>query len=140
MKRFLGAQYPLQKGPRGIMAPLSGVDQIKADVLQLLLTNPGERVMLPLYGTPLKKLMFEPNDPRLASQAKQMIIDSIQMWEPRVEIVNIEVTSNFNTDKLHFNDPGYESESILGITIKFYDPEKIDEVQELELRVPISEF
>ena len=37
-KRFIGGQYPLVKSPRGILAPLTGVDQIKADLLQLLLS------------------------------------------------------------------------------------------------------
>jgi phage baseplate assembly protein W len=64
-KKFLGLQYPLAKSSRGILAQKVGVDQIKADLLQLLLTNPGERVMLPTYGTPLRKLIFEPNDNNL---------------------------------------------------------------------------
>jgi len=137
-KRFLGSQYPLVKGPRGILAPLSGVNQIKADLLQLLLTNPGERVMLPNFGTPLRKLIFEPNDPRLAQQAKIMIANSIAQWEPRIEINNILVTSNFNSNDLNSQDSGEDLDAILGIKIEFYDPEEINEIQELELQVPIS--
>ena len=64
-KKFLGLQYPLVKTHRGILAQNTGVDQIKADLLQLLLTNPGERVMLPSYGTPLRELLFEQNDSTL---------------------------------------------------------------------------
>ena len=79
-KKFLGLQYPLVKTPRGIMAQKSGVDQIKADLLQLLLTNPGERVMLPNFGTPLRRLIFEPNDPTLLQQARDMIAQSIENW------------------------------------------------------------
>lgn len=137
-KKFLGSQYPLVKGARGILAPLSGVDQIKADLLQLLLTNPGERIMLPLFGTPLKKLMFEPNDPLLAQKARNMIAESIKAWEPRIEIEQILVTSNFNNQDLNPMDFGEESGAILGIKILFFDPVKINEIQELELQVPIA--
>jgi phage baseplate assembly protein W len=139
-KRFLGSQYPLVKGSRGILAPLSGVDQVKADLLQLLLTNPGERVMLPLFGTPLRKLIFEPNDPLLAQKARTMIGDAIKAWEPRIEINQISVTSNFNNKELNPLDFGEENGAILGIKIEFFDPVKINEIQELELQVPISGF
>lgn len=135
--RFLGCQYPLVKTPRGIMAQKSGVDQIKADLLQLLLTNPGERVMLPDFGTPLRKLVFEPNDPTLEVQAKKMIADAIARWEPRIEINNISVTSAFNPADLADTDTREEIEHILGIKIEFFDPMNISQVQELVLEVPI---
>lgn len=136
-RKFLGLQYPLVKTPRGILAQKSGVNQIKADLLQLLLTNPGERVMLPTYGTPLRKLMFEPNDPQLEIEAKKMIADAIQTWEPRIEIDQIEVTSSFSRDDLGRNDPGEDINYILGIRILFFDPQNISEVNELVVESPI---
>lgn len=137
-ERFLGVQYPIEQTPKGLMAQKTGVDQIKADMLQLLLTNPGERIMLPTYGTPLHKLFFEPNDPVLALKAKKMIAESIAAWEPRVEITNIQVTSDFNPMDLNPDDPGYEREAILGIKINFVDPENISEVESLVLQVPLG--
>lgn len=130
-KKFIGSQYPLRKTPRGILAPSNGVDQIKADLLQLLLTNPGERVMMPEFGTPLRKLQFELNDPRLIIEAKQMIADSISKWEPRIEINGIEVYNGYGSEE--------ESESVLSIQILFFDPEKIDEVESLKLELPIGD-
>ena len=138
MKKFLGLQYPIQKTPRGLFAQKRGVDQIKADMLQLLLTNPGERVMLPNYGTPLRELMFEPNDSTLEIQAKQMIADSIKKWEPRIVIQNIKVTSDIDEGMLNRDDTFAEKEAILGIAIQFVDPQNISEVQELKLEVPIG--
>lgn len=132
-QRFLGLQYPLVKTPRGTLAQKTGIDQIKADLLQLLLTNPGERVMLPTYGTPLRDLLFEPSDIILADRAKQMIADAILAWEPRVVIQNIEVTSKPEKSVLHPSDSGEEIDNILYIKILFVDPENIQEVQALEL-------
>ena len=138
MRKFLGLQYPIQKTVRGLLAQKQGVDQIKADLLQLLLTNPGERVMLPTFGTPLRELMFEPNDTSLELQARQMIVESIKKWEPRIVIQNIAVSSKFDESNLNIDDTLEEVEGILGISIKFVDPENISEVQELKLEVPIG--
>jgi len=137
-KRFLGMQYPLVNTHRGILAQKMGIDQIKADLLQLLLTNPGERVMMPNYGTPLRKLVFEPNDPELEVAAKKMIADSIQMWEPRIVVDNIYVTSQFPPNALNPSDPGEDTPHILGIKITFYDPQDISTVNVLQFELPLS--
>lgn len=137
-KRFLGCQYPLVKTPRGVMAQKSGVAQIKADLLQLLLTNPGERVMMPTFGTPLRQLVFEPNDAALEIRARQMISDSITKWEPRVVVTAIQVTSSFDEDDLDPLDTKDDLEHILGIKIQFVDPENIQQVEELVLEFPIG--
>ena len=138
MKKFLGLQYPLVKTVRGTMAQKNGVDQIKADLLQLLLTNPGERVMLPEFGTPLRKLMFEQNDSILELTAKQMIAKAITTWEPRIVVTDITVTSKFDPSKLNKNDDKSELESIIGISINFVDPENISKIESLKLELPIG--
>ena len=136
-RKFLGLQYPLVKTSRGILAQKSGIDQIKADLLQLLLTNPGERVMLPTYGTPLRRLMFEPNDPQLEITAKKMIADAIEEWEPRIVVSQIEVFSTFPKSSLDRADPGEDIDHILGVRILFYDPQNISEVNELRMETTI---
>jgi phage baseplate assembly protein W len=136
--RFLGLQYPLVRTPRGILAQKSGIDQIKADMLQLLLTNPGERVMLPTFGTPLRKLMFEPNDPTLEIEARNMIVAALVQWEKRVEIQNVTVSCVANEDDLDPNDPNDDNEHILSIKILFYDPQNIQKVEELAVALPYN--
>jgi len=137
LEKFLGLQYPLTKTARGIMAQKNGVDQIKADLLQLLLTNPGERVMLPEFGTPLRELFFEPNDDALAAEAERMVGEAIDAWEPRVELKNIVASTGAAMD-LNPEDTGDEEGAILSIQIEFYDPENINEVEELVLEVPVG--
>jgi phage baseplate assembly protein W len=138
-KKFLGCQYPIIKTSHGLLAQKSGVDQIKADLLQLLLTNPGERVMLPMYGTPLRKLFFEPNDPTLTFRAEQMIANAILNWEPRIVITQIKVTNSFDKNDLHPDDTKEELDTILGIKIQFVDPQNISEVEQLEIQLPIGD-
>lgn len=137
---FLGAPYPLIKHPRGFLRTQKGVNQIKADLLILLLTEPGERVMLPEFGTPLKKFFFEPNDPTLEEKVKETISNSIKTWEPRIAVTQIQVTNSEANIKESANS--YDNEEnfghILLIRIMFTDFNNIQEVQELKLEIPLG--
>jgi phage baseplate assembly protein W len=134
---FIGAPYPIRLNPKGFLYAQKGVNLVKSDLLQLLLTNPGERVMLPQYGTPLRDLVFDPNDAILAEKAQEMIANSINLWEPRITVQDIEVYNNFNQD-LNPKDTGQEIPHILGIRITFFDPENIASIQQLQLEIPLA--
>lgn len=135
---FSGMSYPIVKTAKGYFPVTTGTNLIKGDLLQLLLTSPGERLMMPQYGTPLRTLLFDPNDTLLADRARQMIIDSITTFEPRVVIDAIEVLSGVDNDFLSTEDDGTNNEQVLGIRIVFRDPQDIQEVQELVLQVPLQ--
>lgn len=135
---FIGAPYPIVPNVRGLLASPGSLEQIKADLLVLLLTNPGERVMLPDYGTPLRDLMFEPNDPVLWQRAKDMINQSIRKWEPRITVDQIQVSGNIDPASLAPNDPRQNLANILSIQIIFKDPQNILAVDELRLELPLG--
>ena len=135
---FKGAPYPIRQDPMGYFRTQTSIDQIKSDLLILLLTTPGSRCMLPNFGTPLKQLIFEPNDAALANRARDMIIESIRKWEPRIVVEEIEVSSSIDVDSLSNDDPRENIDNILSIRILFYDPENIKMVQELKLDIPLS--
>jgi phage baseplate assembly protein W len=130
-----GLAYPITKHPLGFLHTSAGLSVLKADLMVLLLTNPGERVMLLNYGTPLRQYMFEPNDVIVANQIKEVIANVISTWEPRVVIENIEISAGSAT--LNPEDTKTEQESILGIKIEFFDPNNIAQLDNLILEVPI---
>lgn len=136
-KKFIGTPYPIVKDPGGYLHSEFGVRKIKADMLSLLLTNPGERVMLPTYGTPLKKLFFEPNDPIIQAEARELIAASINAFEPRIRISQIEISTIQDSD-LNTLDDKTEKGSILYIKILFFDPNDIRTVQSLTLNLPVE--
>lgn len=137
MTDFKGFAYPIAKSPHGYFRNAdTSVEQIKSDLIVLLLTNPGERVMLNDFGTPLRDLFFDPNDTALAERAKQMIATSIQMWEPRVGVDQIEV--GVQQDSLDPNQDMNDEGHILMIRISFREFDNIQEVQELRLAVPLE--
>jgi len=141
MPDFLGLPYPIVNTPNGLIAQSSGVEQIKADLTQLLLTNPGSRCMLPLFGTPLSTLFFQPNDNTTLAQAKQMISNAIKTWEPRIIVQGITVMNSqtgLTSNMLNPNDDLSELGEILFIRIDFFDPGNISVIQSLTLNVPLG--
>lgn len=136
---LLAAPFPIVKNPLGLLAPTTGLKGIKGDLIQLLLTNPGDRVMLPTYGTPLRRLVFEPNTSMLADNVKSVIIQSINQWEPRIVVESIDVENNAVNANLPYGDSKQNLESFLYIKIKFSTFNNIDVVEDLTLQVPIGE-
>ncbi len=141
MANFSGMGYPIVPSPKGYFPVTTDVDLIKGDILQLLLTNPGERVMMPQFGTPLRTLLFDPNDSFLSEKAKSMIISSLATWEPRVVIEAINVSNGItqaNKGVLNPLDDLNQTNNTLLIQIVFRDPNDIKSVQELVLQVPLG--
>lgn len=138
MATFGGVPYPTVKTPRGYWYSQTGSNQIKSDLLCLLLTNPGERVMIPDFGTPLKKLLFEQNDVVLRNEVKRVISSAIKKWEPRIVVQNIEVSSQIDENSLNNDDDRSSIDNIISVKIIFVDPQNIKQVEQLVLEIPLS--
>lgn len=85
--------FPFRIGSDGRSAtPIDHEQHVKMEVIQLLLTNPGERPMLPGFGGGLRRLVFERNDDVGAALAKSTISNALQEWlGHRVELLALEV-------------------------------------------------
>ena len=81
---------------------------IKQSIVNLLLTNKGERVMQPDYGSDIRSFLFEPLDFGTAQQIQDNIGYTIGLFEPRVSIASIECLPNFD-------DNGFEVEMTYSI-------------------------
>ena len=69
---------------------------IKQAIVNLLLTNKGERLMNPDYGSDIRSYLFEPLDYGTASQITGNIRYTIDRWEPRISVLNLSATPNFD--------------------------------------------
>ena len=76
----------------GVFSLQYGVALIRNNILDLLSTKRGERVMLPDYGTNMHLALFEPLDEFLVEDIKLDISRAIATYEPRVDILHLEVT------------------------------------------------
>jgi phage baseplate assembly protein W len=64
---------------------------IKASVLNLLLTRNFERPFHSEIGSPIRALLFELPGPMFTVMMQRAIIDVINNFEPRVEIIDVRV-------------------------------------------------
>ena len=136
MSNVYGCPYPIVKSPLGYFATQTGVSQLHSDLLILLMTEPGERVMTPTYGTSLRKYLFEQYDAIVEDDVRDTIIQSITKREPRVTIQDIQV--GVNKVQMSPYDDGTQANYVLGISIQFVSPENINNVQLLELQLPLN--
>ncbi len=64
---------------------------IKTSLKNLILTSNFERPFHSEIGSPIKRLLFEPATPMLAVVMKRAIVDTVNNFEPRVELLNVDV-------------------------------------------------
>jgi len=66
-------------------------EQVKSNLINLLLTEPGERVNEPNFGVGLKSLLFEPNlDVEIL---KEKINTQIEFYIPTISLSSVDVNS-----------------------------------------------
>jgi phage baseplate assembly protein W len=86
--------FPFGVGAGGDVAASRGDDALRAKIIQVLLTSPGERVNLPEFGCGLFNLVFEPDDGVLAAALEFTIGQALTRWL-RADIVvdGVDVTA-----------------------------------------------
>jgi hypothetical protein len=55
------------------------------------MTQLGERVALPEFGSKLHELVFNQNDQALKALARTYVVDAIRRWEPRITITRVDI-------------------------------------------------
>ena len=84
--------YPLHLDGRGRTATTYEDEHIRDMIMQVLFTDPGERVNRPDFGCGLKSLVFRPNSDVLAAATQTLVKGSLQRWlqnEIQVEAVEV---------------------------------------------------
>lgn len=127
MGRYKGIAYPLRENPAGLFHNTGDIEQIKASLLTIIMTLPGERVFQPDFGTSLHSLNFNQPKELIEEQARQMIAGSIKRWERRIQVD--EITTNLTT-----NRSGYD----LFIEVMFIDPVDLKTLHQLTIEIPIG--
>lgn len=67
---------------------------IKQAIVSLLLTDPGERLFQPELGSGLRSFLFEPLDSATAALINASVRDTLDRYEPRIDIIDITTTPN----------------------------------------------
>tara|TARA_Y100001938_G_C7833045_1_gene302342 strand:- start:146 stop:553 length:408 start_codon:yes stop_codon:yes gene_type:complete len=73
-------------------------EQVKSNLVNVLLTEPGERINIPNFGVGLKNLLFESNIN--VEQLKENITQQISIYIPEISLENTVVDSIPDENKL----------------------------------------
>lgn len=76
-------------------------DQIKYNLINFLLTDPRERVFNPSFGAGLRAKLFEQLDRSSFEEMKQTISSQIESNFPQIDIVDLEVNGNTESQAMN---------------------------------------
>jgi phage baseplate assembly protein W len=81
-------------------------DAVKEAIVNLLLTDRGERLMQPTIGGNLRAMLFENITPGVLVMIEDQVRTTLDLYEPRAEIIDVLVTSNIDDNvvkiQVHF--------------------------------------
>lgn len=104
-----GTPYPVINHPKGYLHSDSDeIDQIKSNMLSVLLTKPGERLFEPAFGLSLDKIDKRQPLPLRIQQTRRAIALALKRWEPRVQVTDVVIDTH--------------EDSIIGYTVTFINP------------------
>ncbi|MEV7691081.1 GPW/gp25 family protein [Streptomyces bungoensis] len=104
-EQFVGSgwSFPLRIGPTGGIALVSGEREIEEAIRLVLSTAPGERPMRPDFGCAIYDLVFAPVNEQTAGRIQHEVYVSLDRWEPRIEVEDVEVTAGSDRSVLYID-------------------------------------
>jgi phage baseplate assembly protein W len=98
----IGVSLPFN-GPGVFNSTYTTKDQIKSNLINLLLTNEGERVMNPNFGTMLRKFLFEGITDNNIESLKNSLLSSITTYIPGITVTDISVIPDNDHNLVNLN-------------------------------------
>jgi phage baseplate assembly protein W len=101
--KSVGVSLPIGGGNNGYFAVnYTTKNQIKSNLKNLILTEPGERLSNPKFGTPLRQFIFEPyEEGDFEMRIENVITDAISTYLPYVTIESIIFENNNDVKDKH---------------------------------------
>ena len=88
---YIGLALPIKPDDNNIFSlTKNSFDQVRHNLRNLLLTNVGERVYQPEFGSRLRELCFEQLDESLPQRVEDEVRRAVNFWLPYVNIVSVE--------------------------------------------------
>ena len=90
IKRVYGLNYPIGKMTnKGYFSEEAGFELVRSMIRQAILTEQGERLMLPDFGCGLKRYLFEQLDEQTFLEIKTSIVRTLTKYVPGVDILKL---------------------------------------------------
>ncbi len=93
-EEFIGSgwAFPLRTDATGGIALASGDRELEEAIRLVLGTAPGERPMRPEFGCAIHDFVFAPADATTAGRISYEVRASLERWEPRIDVGDVETT------------------------------------------------
>ena len=105
--KYVGIRFPLDHSPEGFFYRTKTVlEQSKANLQNLLLTTPGERIFQPEFGSQLKNIVFEQGEdiPNRIEEAIRSATDSFLSYINIINVFTIQEQNQVNV-QIEFSVP-----------------------------------
>ena len=89
-----GWAYPVGTDESGGIALAAGDRELAESIRLILGTALGERPMRPEFGCAIHDMVFGAVDQYLAGQIGYAVRQSLLRWEPRIDVVGVDVTAD----------------------------------------------
>ena len=83
---YTGIGYPVKPGKKGLFNIETDIQLIEGNIIQILGTRKGERVMLPLFGSRILDFIHEPLDHITCALLRHEVIEAVSTWEKRITL------------------------------------------------------
>jgi uncharacterized protein len=87
-----GWAFPIRTDATGSIALVSRERELEESIRLVLGTAYGERPMRPEFGCGIHDYVFAPADATTAGRVAYEVRASLERWEPRIEVVDVDVT------------------------------------------------
>jgi phage baseplate assembly protein W len=98
----IGVSLPFN-GPGVFNSTFTTKDQIKSNLVNLLLTSIGERIMNPNFGTELRRFLFEGINDSNSELLKNSLLNSIAIYVPDITVTDISIVPNTDYNSINLN-------------------------------------
>jgi phage baseplate assembly protein W len=98
----ISINFPFIESKKGYYLDMTTTDaeDVRASLMHLLLTNKGERFMMPEFGTDLLKFIFEPNDSKSINDLKIEINTTVSKFIRNIQIDDIIIENSNLSNEL----------------------------------------
>ena len=100
----MSKETPGIKFPLDIMSNNAGYtladlkETVRFNLKNIILTNPGERIMIPDFGVGVKRALFSFGSDEMYSNVQDAIEEQVSIYAPYVNLISIQIYSSDQSD------------------------------------------
>jgi phage baseplate assembly protein W len=96
----IGVSIPFN-APQVFTQTYTTQDQVKSNIINFILTNKGERVFNPTFGSNIRKYVFEQVTPSSIKNLQTQLLEELSLYFPNVRFGNLIITPIFDENTIN---------------------------------------